>query len=436
VNTHELDKELYEDALKRGEIPAPEAPRGRAMGEGLPPLEAYDLPEERPEPRREAAQARPEKDPESISDVGPFGAPAKISEWCNTEPPAIEEVFEGLLVRGVVGGLFAQGGTGKTYLLVSLLISAALGKQAFKSFRPTGPQRVLAFLGEDPPEMIHGRVRGILENFEDIDTELLTKNLRLYCGTGLPLMGLEGANPGPTVALEWLRKEVQTFRPDLIVIDPKSMFYGLDENNNDHNTQWIAALKSLTLSGASCLFSHHENKTLSGALELGGARGGSALVDGSRFAMSMRPMTEEDAARYGIEEAWKYVELKGTKNSYIAKLPGSLFFRITSGGGLEEVDLKATHEARLMDELTQALQEDARAGKFYTAREVYRSASILSTATKKDRKATVERAIEMGRLTLVTVPAEGRGRPREVLKVPDNGIMANMAQRAVTEIKI
>lgn len=239
--------------------------------------------------------------PLSTTAEPPFGSPAPIGAWLDTEPPPVDYLFENLLIKGIVGGIFAQGGTGKTYLIVCLMLSAALGLKSFRTFRPTRPMRVLGLLGEDPPGMIHRRIRSIIGGFGDIDKTLLADNLRLYCGTPGPLMKLDGNNPTRTDAFEWLKGEVADFRPELVVVDPKSMFYGLDENSNDHCTQWVNTLKALTLNGATVLFSHHVTKALSGALELTGARGGSALVDGSRFAANMRHLTEDDAKKYDIE---------------------------------------------------------------------------------------------------------------------------------------
>jgi len=360
----------------------------------------------------------------------PFGSPAPIGVWLDTEPPPIDYLFENLLIKGIVGGIFAQGGTGKTYLIVCLMLSAALGLRSFSTFRPTRSMRVLGLLGEDPPGMIHRRVRSILGEFGDIDKTMLIDNLRLYCGSPGPLMKLDGNNPSRADAFEWLKGEVEDFRPELVVIDPKSMFYGLDENSNDHCTQWVNTLKALTLNGATVLFSHHVTKALSGALELTGARGGSSLVDGSRFAANMRHLTEDDAKKYDIDEPWRYVEFKVTKNSYVPKLPGSVFFRFTQDGALEEVDLKATRESAMVDELIAALNTEAADGNFYTVREAARSKALLPDATERDRNHAVELAIKSGRLT--TEMTTGKGRPKVAL-VSDKGLSAKAAQNDFAE---
>lgn len=377
-----------------------------------------------------AAHSGPLSTPRPDEAELPFGSPAPIGVWLDTEPPPIDYLFENLLIKGIVGGIFAQGGTGKTYLIVCLMLSAALGLRSFSTFRPTRSMRVLGLLGEDPPGMIHRRVRSILGEFGDIDKAMLVDNLRLYCGSPGPLMKLDGNNPTRADAFEWLKGEVEDFRPELVVVDPKSMFYGLDENSNDHCTQWVNTLKALTLNGATVLFSHHVTKALSGALELNGARGGSALADGSRFAANMRQLTDEDAKRYDIDEPWRYVEFKVTKNSYVPKLPGSVFFRFTQDGALEEVDLKATRESMMVDELITALNAEAADGNFYTAREAARSKNILPDATVRERKLTVEMALRSGRLT--TEMTTGKGRPKVAL-VPDKGLSAQTAQNDCAE---
>lgn len=363
----------------------------------------------------------------------PFGEPANIPHWITTEPIKREEIFEGLLIKGIVGGLFAQGGVGKTFFLLNLTISAALGRPLFRSFRPARPMRVLALLGEDPDDEIHRRFKSIQHKADDIDNDLLARNLRIYSGKGAPFMRLDNGNPTVTTAFEWLKLEVEKFKPDLISIDPKSMFYGLDENSNDNNTQWINSLKDLTTNGSTVLFSHHVTKAMAGSLELNGARGGSALVDGSRFASNMRQLTDDDAKKYDIEEPWLYVEFKVTKNSYIPKLPGSIFFKFTTGGALEEVDLKASREFMLVEDLLSALNTEASKGNFYTAREIERDGVVLPDLSQRDRKEAVKLAIDTGRLSEESI--SGKGRPRTVL-TPDKDLLADMAQSNCAEIII
>ncbi|MEK7773432.1 MAG: AAA family ATPase, partial [Deltaproteobacteria bacterium] len=366
--------------------------------------------------------------------VAPFGSPAPIAEWLDTEPPPVDYLFENLLISGIVGGVFAQGGTGKTYLILCLMLSAALGQPSFRTFRPTRSMRVFGLLGEDPPDMIHRRIKSILGEFNDVDKALLADNLRLYCGRPGPLMKLDGNNPVRTEALKWLLSEVEAFRPALIIIDPKSMFYGLDENNNDHNTQWVNTLKELALNGATVLFCHHVTKALSGALELNGARGGSALADGSRFAANMRQLTEEDAKKHNIDEPWRYVEFKVTKNSYVPKLPGSVFFRFTNDGALEEVGLRATLESAMIDELLCSLQAEAAEGNFYTAREAARSKTVLPDATRKDRERIVRLAIDSG---MVDTERRQMGKTgKNVLVVPGDGTVANNGQDGLDTVNV
>ena len=76
-------------------------------------------------------------------------------------------------------------------------------------------------------------------------------------------MFLDGATPKRSLWYGWLDRTIENHGPlDLLILDPKSRFFGLDENSNDHNTQWLAGLEALTIKHRplAILFSHHVPK--------------------------------------------------------------------------------------------------------------------------------------------------------------------------------
>ena len=78
-----------------------------------------------------------------------------------------------------------------------------------------------------------------------------------------PLMQFDGAgNPVKAPAYDWLCKTLANLpEVEVLILDPKSKFYGLDENDNGHNAAWVNCLESLIARfKITILFSHHESK--------------------------------------------------------------------------------------------------------------------------------------------------------------------------------
>lgn len=286
-----------------------------------------------------------------------------VNKWLTEEPPELKYIFKDLLVCGIVAGLMSQGGTGKSYLELYWAISCTTGQTIFKSFVPSKPMKVMVLFGEDDENIVWRRFRWILADLEkqgiSIDRDLLIKNLYCGCGISAPLMELDGANPQITSTYMWLRREVKRFQPGLIIIDPKAQFFGLEENSNDYNTQWVNSLKNLTrINDATILFSHHVTKLDAKSLEATASRGGSALTDNCRWVANMRLMDKIKATSFGIDNSSKYVEFKVSKNNYAELMQDPLYFKKGENGLLKLADLKAHKIVDITNILKGILRQD------------------------------------------------------------------------------
>ena len=75
----------------------------------------------------------------------------------------------------------------------------------------------------------------------DETNALLVENFHAKSVSGMigGLMALHDGNPVLAPKYEWLAKTIEQHEGlELLFLDPKSRFYGLDENNNDHNTEY------------------------------------------------------------------------------------------------------------------------------------------------------------------------------------------------------
>ncbi len=263
-----------------------------------------------------------------------------IGRWLSEDPPPQREIFEGVLPHGVVAQLAGMGGLMKTQLMMYLMVSAASGLPAFNLFFPERPVRVLGLLAEDPIAKTHERFKRAVNHFDGLDRDLLKDNLHLLCEESDELLELDvRRNVKTTTAFRVLLGRVKAWKPDFIVIDPMNMFYGVDENDNSHNSRWIQALRVLA-DGATIIFCHHASKARQDELGHYSARGGGALSDGSRWIGNVKRGDTELGKKYDLDVPERYIQFRVTKNSYTRLTHEDIFFTFNDQGELERTYLQ------------------------------------------------------------------------------------------------
>jgi hypothetical protein len=161
-------------------------------------------------------------------------------------------------------------------------------------------------------------------NFNDTERKTIqtsiSDNLLLIPGQPLPLFDMHDSNPILSRGFDSLREVMGYYKPDVLMLDPKSMFYGsLAENDNSHNTYFVSALKQFVTPefDSTVLFTHHESKAAGGLGQQQSSRGGQALSDGVRWQVSMSRLTEDDAKKINkLDDINNFVKVEQTKSNY------------------------------------------------------------------------------------------------------------------------
>lgn len=263
------------------------------------------------------------------------------------EPPDPDSILlynmVAILIRKVVAQITATGGTGKTFFVLQLAYVLASGT-GLGPLKAANKFRVLAILGEDPDDEIERRLWRIGKG--DFPESLFVASV---AGKLPPLMHLVEGNPQTSPAFDWLKKTIESHLPlDILIIDPKSRFYGLEENNNDHNTQWVSCLEALVIEyDLTVIFTHHASKQRAQNMDVGASRGGQALTDACRWVANMTRMSDDTAKRYDIADARNYIEFDITKSNYAAQLPSKFVFKRTENGLLEYAALEADRRLKI-----------------------------------------------------------------------------------------
>ena len=335
-------------------------------------------------------------------------------------PPPKEFILnvfgQGLYPKGACGVLTATGGVGKTLFLMRLAVTLSGGK-AFGPITASKPYKTLFIAGEDDEAEITRR-------FWDMTNGHFPERLHaisVYGEIGA-LMTLNGGTPTLGEGYLWLEKTIQKHPGlDVIIIDPKSRFYGLDENNADHATQWVQCLESLGKRyGITIIFSHHTAKANSREITQEMGRGSAAIVDGCRWQAGMIRMPKDQAKQFGID-AKNHVLIDFPKMNYSAALSHPLIFRRGKNGILEYCE---PHK-EVFQEMTDSLLSIIKSHGCEFSRKEYiesRQAAFVSDEMKEEyesfnRKKTmgglIDNLIQNGKLQSKTVPTGGN--PKVIL---------------------
>jgi RecA-family ATPase len=364
---------------------------------------------------------------ERFIDFPPFTSEqTRLSIMREPDPPEaliVDRQGKPIIIKGVVGELTAAGGTGKTYFLEQLAYELArgLGLGPLRAANDEGIE-VLMLCGEDPQDEVERRLWAISEPKGEFPEKLHIASTVGHLG---PLMKLEDNNPTRADAWYWLRETIKNHDGlELLIIDPKSRFYGLTENDNDHATQWIACLEALAEEfGITILFTHHISKASKG-MNQNMSRGASAIVDGCRWVAGLTVLDEEASKRYGITDPRGYVIFDITKTNYSAGLKSKLIFKRGENGVFEYAALEMERRLKILRILYDSIVENPRIlnkRSFQKAEdettEIVKSVKeYLPKFQKKEIPKLIGDMIEGQLLKEVEVKKEGKGRAKIVLE--------------------
>lgn len=252
----------------------------------------------------------------------------------------LDFVFPGLLAGGM-GMIAAPGGSGKSYLLLAMAASVAIGEPFLPSWPRNGPQRAIVYLAEDSPEVVHNRVHYLSRLFKAEQQALLLQNLEIRSLVGvIPTLVEEryGEVSRTTLASD-IAENAKGAR--LLVLDPIRRFHSGDENDSAQATRLVQVLEGIARQTVTCaiVFSHHTAKgaSLNGQGDAQqAARGSSALTDGVRWQANMVGMSDDEVKKYGVAHGnrKKWVRMALSKANY-AESSNDVWFERMEGGVLK-----------------------------------------------------------------------------------------------------
>lgn len=221
--------------------------------------------------------------------------------WDEAAIPKRPWVAEGYLLRRSVTIAAGLGSAGKSSLMIAWAVALALG-EAFGKFVPVEAMNVLVYNTEDDADEQRRRLSATLRQFGRTSRDIAGRVIRCgptSIGTLLerdPITGLLVM----TEAWDALEALMAATKPGAVILDPLVELHSLDENDNTAQRQVMARLRDLAARfDCAVLVVHHARKG-GEAGDVDMIRGAGALVGAARIAITIAPMSAEEAEELGI----------------------------------------------------------------------------------------------------------------------------------------
>ena len=174
----------------------------------------------------------------------------RLVDWNDDTDAEVQDIVAGLVADEEVTLLGGHGGSGKSTLALELACSVATGSLAFG--QKVVQNRVLYFSAEDGRKRLTRRIRALLASNE-YDEQVLSRNLVVLDASDLPPIfgdtSVDGKSfskvLGPTANYHALQSAIETFDPQLVIIDGASDAFDGNEIIRREVQAFIKALKQL-----------------------------------------------------------------------------------------------------------------------------------------------------------------------------------------------
>lgn len=233
--------------------------------------------------------------------------------------------------RRFLSSLIADGGVGKTALRIAQAVALATGRELTGEHIFVRPCRVLLVSFEDDKDELDRRVAAVLKHY-GIPPDEVTGRLFLAAPKGIKLLELKEGALRSGALRTWLEDAIAAYRPDLLVLDPFVKTHALNENDNNQMDMVCDDLAALAIEHDIAIDApHHTRKGVQSPGDADAGRGASATKDATRISDTLTPMSEDEAARFGIEhhERTSYVRFDSAKHN-LAPARQAKWFRLVS----------------------------------------------------------------------------------------------------------
>ncbi|MBR0907609.1 AAA family ATPase [Bradyrhizobium liaoningense] len=233
---------------------------------------------------------------------------AGLREWNaaldREAPPPRAWLLGNSLCRRYVSSLLAGGGTGKSAMRILQALALATGRKLTDEhvFQRC---RVLIVSLEDDADELRRRIRAACLHYDIARSEL--DGWLFLAAPGAGAGKLKAMNPGGQIVDGQLRGHleaaIERHQIDCLIIDPLVKAHSIEENSNSAVDGVLQLLSDVAIRyDVAVDVPHHTSKGQDKPGDAHRGRGASALIDATRLAYTLTPMSEEEAKRYDVPE--------------------------------------------------------------------------------------------------------------------------------------
>ena len=253
-----------------------------------------------------------------IADTAPVLRTVRASPFKWIEPTAIPRrqwLYGRHYVRKFISETVAPGAYGKSTLAMTEALAITTGR-ALLGVIPDERANVWIWNGEDPMEELQRRIVAAAMHY-DIDPTEIAGRLFVDTGRETKIIIAEQIKAGAVVARPIVDAVIATIKANtigLMIVDPFVASHRVVENDNPAIELVAAAWAEIAdVTGCAIELVHHARKTGGAEITVDDGRGGSALLAKVRSARVLNGMTEDEAARAGVDNRRAYFRVQNGK---------------------------------------------------------------------------------------------------------------------------
>ena len=242
---------------------------------------------------------------------GAIGEPRRVPVNDAAKFPTRKWIYGHDLIHGFVTVMAAPGGTGKSVIVLAMLLSVALKRPLLGT--PVVHQcNVMICSLEDPDDELSRRLIGICQHYNITERELENKLFSLKPDRRLRMGSVDVVDRREVVVFpdtEPLVDYITANNIGVVAVDPFSETHELRESDNPDMVEAMAAWRRVArATGCAVLLVHHERKGGGNGVE--GVRGAKAITDSARVVLSVSRMDDKTAEKCGVPEGDRLAYLR------------------------------------------------------------------------------------------------------------------------------